>query len=270
MKKVKFIIALTAIMLIAGGCATNVKQRAEKKERLSTTVKHHNVGYFSKIVADGMYNIIFRQGENADVKVVGPEKLIRDISVNVKGNTCYIFETKHKMGNRNIKNYSVFKREKKRIRDYSSKVKIIITSPDLTDLSLIGMGNFTCQTHLDTDTLHITNEGAGSVSFADVICDDLDVDIEGMGDFKLGNARCAKASLLLSGLGSIKANLSNVAQTSVAVEGLGSAKVQFNDCDSCTSTLDGLGSIVLSGDLKHLEKETDGLGKISTKGLKKE
>jgi len=227
----KKILSLAIIILgvVTMGSCMRISRTVTQQKRYEKNVKLQN---FERLHLDCAYNVQFAQGDHWAVKCVGSRKALSDVRFENKDGELFIYSKQRHYG---------FP------EDNNDILKIYITSPDLTAVSLLGAGNFVCKDSLDTDTLQLYLKGAGNVELANVVCDDVRGYMRGVGNLEIEHLTSQQATFNLKGIGNVD--------------------VHIDQCNVVDCTLKGIGNIELSGFVKQLNKHVNGFGKIDTDDL---
>ena len=196
-----------------------------------TSVRH--VRPFDRVEIKGLCDVIFTQGDNFGVKVVGPEALVKQLKTHFSGTTLTIGNDKGV--------------ERLRLNGRRNRTTVYISSPDLVGVRLLGMGDFTVAGPLDTDTLNVYLQGMGDMEMENVICDAFNVTLHGMGDIDVHSLTAARSDIRLKGMGDIN--------------------IEFRSSGHADCSVVGVGEIELSGTLKTLQKQVRGTGSIDVDDL---
>ena len=190
---------------------------------------------FEQISIAGSYHVYYTQGEKVSVRVEGRLGDLKRMVVTSDGETLRI---KTKSLRKDLK--SILGREMK-------EVKVYVSSPDLTNVSFAGSGEFEAQGNVDTDNLSIKLAGSGDIDFSQVICDDIEVDVAGSGDVEVK---------------SIDVNNANI-----SIAGSGDVEMHFVRADHVSAHVAGSGDIKLTGKAKQVEHRVAGSGDIDIANL---
>lgn len=223
-------IALSATMLFVSSCDTK-SVRNKRYQKVTKSYKHMEP--FESIIVDDYCEVTYQQGDSTKVEVsyttpTDPDDL--DI-VNQNGRLSIAFKTSHKLV---------------RISD-KDIIKVDITTPDLIEVNMLGAGKFRALTPIDTDTLRLKMNGAGSISFGELVCDQLMAELEGVGKITLGPVTAQQSLLRLTGVGKMEAD--------------------FHESGSIDCQLKGVGKIKLTGSADSWNGTVLGTGKIDSKDL---
>ena len=180
-----------------------------------------NISEFTKLSAGGAYSIKVHVGKEASLRISAEENLLPLIRTSVRGNTLVI--------------------DSKKSLSPRKEIRILITTPNLTSLSVSGANNIDAS-GINCDDFEAELSGAGSV------------DLEG----KVNNFRAE-----LSGAGNIDAKNLKANDVSISVSGAASADVYAKE--SLDASVSGVGSIDYYGDPAKTKTNVSGVGSISRK-----
>jgi len=241
------------IALLAHASCSAERQSAEATAKSKTIEEDRTAKYFSHVVSSAVGDVHFTQGEKPSIKVVGREEFVKKTTTEIDGETLYIKTVKD--GKQKILTPKQF------------NLAVYITSPDLTNMTLRGVGDVEVSGNLNTDTLDIGVSGVGDVKVSDLVCDRLIVSVKGTGDVDIAKARCKTADFTLKGVGDVSANLIKTDSTNIVMKGVGDMDVRFNDCNWANCRLSGVGDLTASGTLKTFEKHKKNIGDIDIDDL---
>ena len=242
----------------------------DAREASGSIKETRRVEYFSKVEIASAVDVKFVQGKSCSMRVEGPQRLVDNLVVKQSGDRLTLT---YKPGLRF--NFS------------SGSLTVYLTSPDLTEVSIAGSGEFLARGVVDTDNLSVRVSGSGEVSLPRVVCDNAYFDLRGSGDVRAQSVECRSASVSLAGSGdvtlrSLKADkadiavrgsgdvdawLKSVASTRISVVGSGDVDVNFDNCGKADCTVAGSGDVELSGTLGQLSRSASGSGEIDTAKL---
>lgn len=250
------IFLMSALVFVTTSCRNHGKELKGRDDAKTTTVSVKlNPGYFSRIMMDTPYEVIFSQKDSVSVRVEGLKDNLSKVKISCSDGILTI--RNKSFGNNMFSNDG-------------SSVSIYISSPDLTDIILRGAGDFNVVSDIDTDTLNICLQGAGDIGFGNIVCDVLRAELNGSGDIGAERVKCVSAVLRLMGAGEMDFGLQNVDYTDVKLIGTGDIDIDFDHCRFAKCSLWGIGDMTLSGTLSRLDKEKRGTGRISDNGLNME
>ena len=207
--------------------ALNISQdvASDKGKRVTETV---SVKPFEKISVAGSFDVHYVQGETTSVKVEGPVKYLQQTVVANDGKTLRI-------------------KTKRGVWRSMEDVNVYVTSPDLTQVSMAGSGEFDAEGMVDTDNLTLELAGSGEIDFKQLVCDNLNIQVAGSGDVDVESVDVNKADMQIAGSGDIE--------------------VHFVRADFVSAQVAGSGDIRLSGKAKQVEKKVAGSGSVDTSRL---
>lgn len=267
-----------AVIICCGMCLASCSSVYADNGDYKKVTKDVPVGYFCKVESSGSADIVFVQGKKNSVRIVGTKRLVDNLDVRVKGETLSVTS---KGNNRMRFNGNLFS------SNVEYNITVYVSSPDLTDITLKGSGDFKMNGNLDTDALKIAVMGSGEVEMQKVVCDNAVLELNGSGDLKAKSLDCHSATLSvrgsgdmdidrlkaqtseinLRGSGDIETYLDRVASTSASIVGSGDIDLHFNNCGSAICEVRGSGSMELKGTLRSLNQKSTGTGDIDTHKL---
>ena len=150
----KLLLKLCALAVFAGS-VTAANAQGYKTNTIA------NAPAFSAIEVSGNdVDVYFTQGEGYAFAVSGAENLLKKLSVKVKDNTLF------------IKYNAPFWVD-------DNDVKVSVTAPELTAVSVLGNGDFECKTPYRGETLKISTGQDGEVSFKNAQISQLTITAKG-------------------------------------------------------------------------------------------
>lgn len=230
---------------------------AEKDTQGSSTQvsEQRKVATFESIELQGSPKVYYQQAKNISVKVVGSANEVKNLVTEVKDGKLMVYFKSSK-----IVRFSMDSKEAKR-------VKVFVSSPDLTGVYVTGSGDFEALGKIDTDKMTVSIKGSGDIEIPDLICDHLVSDVLGSGDIELKKARAETVKIGVMGSGDVKMGLNKVKQTDVMLKGSGDVNLNLNDCHAVTCSIRGSGDIKLKGQVASLQKSKYGSGDIDISQL---
>ena len=228
-QKTMTLIALAALVVLVGSCDWKV----EKNSKGKVVHTHTNLRSFERIRIDAVCDVHYRQGDTTKVKIVASDPEVMEKTKITVDDGCLDIRSKGR-------GWSNWKKKR--------TVSVYITSPDLIEVDMHGVGSFKAEGNLDTDTLRLRLKGTGDMDFQNIICDRIEAHLEGVGDMDLHQLQTQHAEISLKGVGDLDAH--------------------FVNSGSVNCSLKGVGDIDLSGEVKSLQKRKQGTGKIDDSDLK--
>lgn len=197
-----------------------------------------NVKYFSRIEIKGSTDVVFRQtsGGRPQVKIVGNREDVERVKVSSDGKTLYVSEASSHGG------WHFF--------SGGDEVKVYVSAPDLTAVSITGSADFDAEGKIDTDNLSVFVKGSGDVEMKNVICDNASVQVFGSGDVEIKNLVAQR-------------------KADINLKGSGDVKIGFTKSGHVSCAIYGSGDVELKGRVKSLKKLVRGSGDIDTEKLKR-
>lgn len=222
----KSIVTLIASSALAAGCSHD-------ENGGPTVTRNYSVGNFQQVEAAGAYDVDIRTGSNPSVSAQGPEKVLEDIVVEVKGNKLLIHP-----------------KEEHRFHfgwSHHGKTHVTVTVPQLTAATLAGAGNLNIDS-VTGDSFEGTLAGAGDLAIGSVNLKSLKVSTAGAGDAKVGSGQVVAAEYTSVGAGDVDASGVTSRQLKASVAGAGSLKARATG--AADLTMMGAGDITVTGGAK--------------------
>lgn len=241
-----------------GTAGTEVQNKVAATDKI--TKETRSVADFDAITLIGSYDVVYTQGTGKRVEVVAPRDMLEEIITEVKKGTLTISPKK-------VAGVTVVRRSVKTKGNTSShdNVKIYVTSPELTGVTLVGSGDITSAGKLTTKTFKMMLQGSGDIDFKNIVCNglfnatlqgsgDLAVHrlctntgkfmLQGSGDMYIGNAECTKADITLQGSGDLQVdNVEKANIVNTTLQGSGDLTVGNIDCAQLAVKLQNSGNL---------------------------
>lgn len=236
-----FAVAVAMVLSCGTGVAsanTGVETAEMNVAGAKKSSRQVSVRYFSRIEIKGSTDVEFRQtnGGRPKVTIVGNREDIERVKVVSDGKTLYVSEESGHGG------WHFF--------SGGDEVKVYVSAPDLTAVSITGSADFDAEGKVDTDNLSIFVKGSGDVEMKNVICDNASVQIMGSGDVEIKNLMAQR-------------------RADISVKGSGDVKIGFTRTGHVSCAVYGSGDVELKGRVKSLKKLVKGSGDIDTEKLKR-
>ena len=222
-------IAVTAAACAAiAACGVNRAHSAGPE-----TSRSFPVGNFSSIEVAGPYDVQVRTGGKPGVSVKGPEKLVDQMEVEVRGNELRIGQKKDRM----FRSMHWGK---------GSTVTIEVSAPSLDGAAIAGSGDMNVD-KVKGSAFRGSVAGSGSLSVASLEVNTLKLSIAGSGDIDAAGT-AADADYSIAGSGSVKSPkvTSKTLKASIA----GSGDIRANVTDSANISIVGSGDVTVTGGAK--------------------
>jgi hypothetical protein len=228
MRKAMLIGTATAVVLLAG-CG---QSRAEDGGPM--TGRSYQVGSFSQIEIAGPYQVQVKTGSAPSVSAHGPQKVIDDLVVEVKGDKLSI----HPKSDRNFHWFGS--------RDHGN-VTIEVSAPALRAASLAGSGDLKIDKVSGAD-FDGSIGGSGDLAVDSIEVRKLSLAIGGSGRMTLRSGRVQQADYSVGGSGDIDAG--GVQAQSADISIAGSGNISGNASGNASISIMGSGDVNLSGGAK--------------------
>jgi len=237
--QLKSVLAGTLIFLFCTNCmsGTNEDRITPSKNNITEEI---SIEPFSEIINGVVADIYYTQSDVTSAKIYGPDNIVPFVKLETKGNTLHI-GTKKKIKTK--KGY---------------KMKIYISSPELSKLESKGVGDVRLENKINTKELTIINSGVGDIKADDLTCESLKLTSKGVGDIKIkGSSKTGE--LHSSGVGDVLAENFEVEDLKVFSKGVGNVKCHATNTLELSSS--GVGDIYYKGNpcMQSIKK---GIGKI--------
>ena len=220
MKKLSFVlkIATTLVLSLMLINCTSAQQREVR-----------NVKGFTGISLSVSADIYLSQANDYKVEIEADADYLEKIETVVDGNIL------------KIKNKDHFSFD-----FHSKKVKIYISMPQVSSISISGSGDILAQTVIKTEDLKVKISGSGNVKIDNLSVKNLEMGISGSGDINLAGADVAEsASYSISGSGDIDNQNLQCKKVDIHVSGSGDVRVWV--VDELNAKVSGSGDVYYKG-----------------------
>lgn len=194
---------------------------------------------FTGINLMGHYQVYLKQGSKQVVKVEATQEFITQLNKKVK-NGIWSIKTN---------NWKWNKKQK--------KVKVYITIPTITQLTIAGSGNIYSETDLNVQDLKVKLMGSGNIK-ATVNGTHLKSTITGSGNILL-KGKIGSISHMTTGSGNLMATGLKVKEANIRITGSGNSKLYI--LDNLTAKIMGSGNIYYRGN-PAVSKSIKGSGRV--------
>ena len=202
----------------------------------STVQRHYQVGPFQQIDVAGPYDVDVTTGGVAGVTASGPQELIDELVVEVRGSRLLI-HPKEEHGF-----FHVFKSNID-----GSAVVHVTTAAALSAASLAGSGDLKVD-KVDAGGFSGNLAGSGDLTLGQASAQNLKLSIAGSGDIHAGSGQAANVEYSTAGSGNIDAG--GVRAQSAHVNAVGSGSINGQATGTATVTIMGSGDVTLTGGAK--------------------
>ena len=227
------------VALLLNACTVIGETIKPSKNFITRDYKVHN---FTQIDAATVGDIFYTQSvdNSTSVTIYGPDNMINLVQVVVKGNTLILTMDKHNK----VKN---------------SKLKINISSPELTNIEFKGVGDIKIEGLFKTPQLSVTAKGVGDIDILNLNCDELTINSMGVGDVEVKGV-AQTANLSSKGVGDIEAVELKAATVDASSKGVGD--ITCYATQTLKASVKGVGSIRYKGNPAAKEFSKGGVGSI--------
>ena len=227
----KRIFILSAIALVVMSCSCNVGYTHDGIVRYKNLItRNESLGSFDGISCYLPYDIKVVQGNKSSISIVGPKKIVDNISIDVKNGRLYLNNEEHSF----VINFG------------SPHVTIVVTTSSLQVFELCGSGDASIYMGRQPN-MYIKVTGSGDLALNDFACTGLKANITGSGDMNCSSLKCETAEIDVAGSGDMGCH--NLECKNIKASVSGSGDLSFNgSADSGTFHVSGSGDI----DAKHL------------------
>jgi len=235
-------LAIAVVLLTTSSRCVNFSNGITPSKNYIT--RDFKVSGFDNLDLNTVADIQYTQSTDGStsLQIYGSDNIVELVNVDVRDNTLVI----------NMKKKNVNKAD----------LKINISSPNMQNIKISGVGNFTINDKLETTNLKLKNEGVGSIKINNLSCQELDLVTEGVGDVYI-QGKAEKASLISQGVGDIKASDLESKSVTAASNGVGS--ISCYATQSIHARVNGVGSISYKGNPSEKDLKKNGVGSIKQK-----
>jgi hypothetical protein len=205
---------------------------AQKEER--------KVSSFTKISFGISGELYLKQGPVQKVELEGDEDVLEKIETEVVGSQLRIHT-------------------KSGVWNYSGKIYVYITVPEIEAISLGGSGKVITQGEIHAEDLSLSVSGSGRMEMESLKVEDLDEEISGSGSLSL-SGKASRVDLSISGSGRVNAAGLQVETYDVSISGSGKCEIWATG--EIQAQISGSGSVYYKGEPERINANTSGSGKV--------
>lgn len=270
-------VCLSAIVLFTA-CDVNIRTKdyRDSEKWGKVTADTLDLKQFDNIVVNAAVDVVLTQGDKLKVVVEGNEQAINEYT--------YIIEDDELEENGSTLTIDVARR----LNYNLPSVRLRIITPNISNITLNGSGDFDIKDSLSVDHLNINVNGSGDIdvrqlsiastltlhlygsgdaTVRDLECQYLKVETDGSGDANLRNVNCAEeAEFMTSGSGDVDATIDARCITATA-QGSGDIDLEV-ECELLNISSQGSGDVEIKGHTNKLHTKSTMLGTTTTKKLK--
>lgn len=195
--------------------------------------RNYQVGNFQEITVAGPYDVNVRTGANPGVSAQGPQDVLNNVVVEVKGDKLLIHPQ-----HQGLFSWSWGSR---------GRTLFTVTVPQLQAANLAGSGDLNVDV-VKGDNFEAKLAGSGDLGLGSVNVQSLTLSMVGAGDAKIGSGQARTAAYKLMGSGDIDAT--GVITQDLTVSIAGSGDVRAHATGTADVTIRGSGDVDVSGGAK--------------------
>jgi hypothetical protein len=219
--------------IVAASASTGACGQMHEDNAGPTVSRNYQVGNFQEIVVAGPYDVNVRTGANPGVSAQGPQKMIENAVVEVKGDTLNIHTANHGFFHFSFGSHG--------------RTVFTVTVPQIRAATLAGSGDLNID-KVQSDRFEGKLAGSGDLSVGSVNVQALNLSMAGAGDTKIGSGQAQNAEYSIFGSGDITAP--NVTTQQLKVSIAGSGNVSAHATGAADVSIMGSGDIDVSGGAK--------------------
>lgn len=236
-KGAKIALVLSAIAVALSGCQVETKTKTDKEgggfdisfgannldKGEPITEADTTLTNFTELVVAGPDAVVVQKGDTASIRAEGDAKTVAGLRYIFDGDDLVVGRKKGTPGR---------------------PIKIIITVPSLSDVTLAGSGAVQVA-ELSGDSVEWTIAGKGDLNIAAVNAKSMEGTIAGSGDAILTAGTVDEADITIAGAGNINAKGVTVRKADVSI--VGSGNIAMNVTESVDANIVGSGNVTVTG-----------------------
>lgn len=222
-------------LFLLANCITNLTYAQTEQVR--------NVDGFTALSIGIPADVTITKGNKYKVVIKGDEDDLAEIETETDGKWLKI---KHD------DNYSFWGNK------FDDKIKVFITMPNLTGISLAGSGRLISKDKFSTDKFMADVAGSGRVEVF-INARETDINISGSGKIILEGSS-SEADINITGSGDVEAGKFEVIESDISIAGSGNCTVKVSE--KLVTRIVGSGDVYYKGNPKHVNNNSVGSGKI--------
>ncbi len=244
--KIHGFISLILLFTISSYCNANNKKIIASSNYITKEIK--DVASFTKIILTGSPDVEYRQnkGNKSTIQIYGSDNLIDKVETRIHNGAL---EIRLQPGT----SYSG-----------DSRLKIILSSPQLDEASIMGSGDIDLIGTLQGENLKLHINGSGDIDAENLKYESVYLLISGSGDIDLENINSKRLSAGIQGSGDIKLK-GKTNEGIYSIDGSGDIQATQLTAESVRASIAGSGDINCNA-LQRLEGRISGSGDISYSG----
>lgn len=255
MKRI-IVLNMFCLALLCSSMAACASSRRGEADQIASTskdkiVRTYKVPDFTGITSNVVGEIQYSQSTDGttSVKVIASKKFMDALSVKVTDGVLNI---------KIIDDRTVYSNNK-------DVYLIEISSPDLNNISMNSVCDFTAKTKLVTNSLTISNNSVSSIKIPRLYCDDLIVNVNSTGTVEIGG-KATSSQLLVNSTGEIIATTLDVDKLDAVVNSTGTITCNVNK--TVTAASNSTGEVILKGTADEASYLSTSTGEVNAKQVK--
>lgn len=201
---------------------------------------------FTRIEANGCFDVYYTQGDSPAIRLEGDTASTRRTIVTGDGKTLTISAAND--GDLTTK--------------LKYQMKVYVTSPALTEVSIKGSGNFIAERGISAEKLSMHIAGSGDIKVTGIKADNFSIDIAGSGDAYASGIDAKKAYFSIAGSGGVTMDGIKAGKFTGSIAGSGDIKATRADIGKASCSIAGSGDIDIQGSVKETEESVAGSGSV--------
>lgn len=230
---------ITALIFLATAFSFSACERDVLRGHGDTISRTRTVGTFNEIEAGGNFEIYLTQGRAQDIVLEGQENVLADVRTTTRNNKLEIEFRSHRV-------------------KISEPVRVYITTPELTSLSVSGSNEVRGLTDWYVNDLDLKTSGSGEINLTLRNADQVETHISGSGDINL-RGEAYSHELEISGSGKLSGFDFYTTRTDVNISGSGKCDVRA--IEALHAKISGSGTVRYKGN-PAVSTSVSGSGKI--------
>ncbi|MBK0404009.1 DUF2807 domain-containing protein [Adhaeribacter sp. BT258] len=230
---------IAAFILVATAFSFSACEREVLRGHGDDVTRTRTVGNFDEIEMGGEFEVYLTQGPAKDIVLEGQENVLADVRTTTRNNKLEIDFRSHRV-------------------KISEPVRVYITTPELTSLSISGVNKVRGLTDWHINDLALKSSGSGEIDLTLLGADNVETRISGSGEINL-KGEAYSHNLEISGSGKLAAFDLYTARTEVNISGSGKSDVRV--AESLQAKISGSGTVRYKGN-PAVSTSVSGSGKI--------
>lgn len=252
MKKTAFMCLVALLALTGCMRAVNITSNNDTPTQVHEVGQATEMSAFSKVNVAGPFDVFYEQGDAYTVRVDGTAEQLKKMTIYVEDEELCIDVTDYHWP----QDKNLFK-----------GIKISVTSPDVKDMSITGLGSLVVPDTLKADNLKLLVDGIGDITISKLICSDLGIKVEGQGDIIMGPTQANNVTVEIAGTGDIDITGLSCKQLHNMITGMGDMKYSDLNVGNVKTEIAGMGDVILQGNAHSHEESIAGSGKVDISKL---